>query len=108
MRFFRRRAAPERTLHPGIRLRISVPSGPLVEADSQHLYYVAKFGGEQSVCTPACLPGCDSHGWMCLIPGSEANFMTWAGDFGWVGDQDVKLRVEIKPVLLAADPYEEE
>jgi hypothetical protein len=53
--------------HPGIRLRISVPAGPLVDADSDHLYYVARFGGTGTACVPGCLPGCDLHGWCDLM-----------------------------------------
>jgi len=49
-----RRVRVPRT-HEGIRLRISVPEGPLIDADSDQLYYLAKFGG------------CDDGGWTDLL-----------------------------------------
>jgi hypothetical protein len=75
-------------LHIGIRLRISIPAGPILDADSDRLHYIAMYGNREP-CRPDCLPGCDRHGWYELIPGREMPF-TGAGD----------LKVEMRPVIL--------
>jgi len=82
-------------MHPGIRLRISNISGELVDADSDHLYYSAKFGNPVP-CGPDCLQSCDKHGWLELIPG--------AGEMTYLYDADMplpgRLKIEVKPVIL--------
>lgn len=91
MRLFRRHRCPPPAPAVGIRLRISGPAGPLVDATSEHLYYVAKFG-EVSTCGFSCLPGCSDHGWVDLMPATLGNPV---------------LRFEIKPVTFAV-PLDEE
>jgi hypothetical protein len=79
------------TTHTGIQLRISVPAGPILDADSDRLHWIAKLGGTGAPvgCTPACLPGCQEHGWYEIIPGCEMPFIG-AG----------VVRVEMRPVDL--------
>ena len=89
-------------MHPGIRLRISNINGKLVDTDSDHLYLSAKFGALEP-CAPDCLPGCDKHGWLELIPG--------AGQMEYVYPADnlapARIKVEIKPVILTSWPLED-
>lgn len=80
---------------PGIRLRLSWSSPTsgkqaIVDADSVHLYYIAKYGGYASVCSPRCLPGCQDHGWYQLYPEHDVELIL--GQHG--------LIVELKPVML--------
>jgi hypothetical protein len=77
--------------HPGIELRMSIPAGSILDADSDRLNFLVKPGGagRASNCPPACLPGCREHGWYEIIPGRDMPF-TGAGD----------LKVEIRPVEL--------
>lgn len=93
MKLFRRRK-PEtaRAWHPGIRLRISVPSGVVVEASSEQLYLNAIYGGRVP-CTPECPPDCDEHGWLDLIAGAKE-------DYGGSEFSTVPLKIEVKPVRL--------
>jgi hypothetical protein len=63
--------------YTGIRLRLSIPAGPILDADSDHLYYIARFSGTA--------PG----EWYEIIPGREMPFVG-AGD----------LKVEIMAVTL--------
>lgn len=90
--FWRKAAAATAPLgHTGIRLRIRTPHGPLVEADSDHLYWIAKYGGIiESRCEITCLPGCTEHGWYELFPGEG---------MGYAGSRD--LVVEMMPVRLS-------
>lgn len=91
--YIRNRIEPE--TYPGIRLRISVASGVVVDANSEHLYYSAKYGGPVEPCGPACPPDCDKHGWLDLIAG---------GDAGTTDFSTVPLKIAIKPVRLAEVP----
>lgn len=91
--------APARE-HIGIELRVRCPAGVLVLADSDRLYYIARFGSHSS---PAhgftCLPDCRIHGWYEMFPGTD---MTYVGS---------DLIIEMRPVRLAdppPDPGEEE
>jgi hypothetical protein len=99
IRLFRRRPEPEPPWYPGIRLRISTRDGVIVDAGSDHLYYSAKYGGPEP-CTPACLPGCEKHGWLNLVAGG--------GSLGMLSPvtqefSQVPLKIEIRPVRLG-DP----
>lgn len=95
MNLIRRRREPTREPPPGVRFRISTRDGVIVDADSLHLHVAAKYGkyGGVSSCTPACLPGCDKHGWFNLIAGEDAR--TVVEEFS-----TVPLKIEIKPVKL--------
>lgn len=62
--------------HTGIRLRISIPAGPILDADSDQLYFISRMSE-------------DGFGWHEIIPGREMPFIG-AGD----------LKVEIMPVML--------
>jgi hypothetical protein len=98
---WRRRQLPRLLYkHPGVRIRISVPTGKIVDADSLQLYYSARFGSaaENDPCTPECRPGCDTHGWSDLVGGM-------IGELGQAlpiepGFSTVPLRIQIKPVEL--------
>lgn len=61
--------------HPGIELRVSLPSGPLVEANSDQLYWIAKYGGA-------------GEGWYDLLD----YYASWRSSDG--------LAVEVRPVML--------
>jgi hypothetical protein len=50
-------------------------------------------------CDPACLPGCDKHGWLELIPGLEMPYQ-----FGPDEPRPCHLRIEIKSVMLSEAP----
>jgi hypothetical protein len=78
------RRRPKVLTHPGIRLRISVPAGAIVDADSDCLHFMARIGG-YTLCNPGCLPGCDDHEWLELIQETAG---------------DNRMRVEIKAVNL--------
>ena len=91
MRLLRRRETGPLT-YPGIRLRISVPSGVIVDVDSEHLHYSAKYGNAGEGCEPGCLPGCDKHGWLDLIAG---------GGMGTTEFSTVPLKIEVKPIRLS-------
>ncbi len=90
----RRASAPPP--RPGIRIRISTRDGVVVDADSEHLYYSAKFGGAPG-CDPGCLPGCDKHGWLNLVGGGpvgqQMGMPCPAGEFS-----AVPIKIEIKPI----------
>jgi hypothetical protein len=60
--------------HPGIRLQIVCPAGPLVDANSDHLYFVAKYGGRATECYISCPPNCREHGWYELFPGEGMTY----------------------------------
>lgn len=81
---------------PGVQFRISTPNGVIVEADSEHLHWIAKYGGLGEPCNPACLPGCQKHGWLDLIAGGGDGMACPAEEFS-----TVPLKIEIKPVRLA-------
>jgi hypothetical protein len=74
--------------HPGIQVRISIPAGPILEGDSDHLHWLAKYRGVDP-CPPSCLPSCREHGWSEIIPGQEMPLRSTEG-----------LRIEIRPVDL--------
>ncbi len=95
MLFRRRKHQPPPPLwHPGVRFRILTPDGLIVDADSDRLYYSAKYGGE--FCSPGCVPGCDEHGWLSLVGGGgDLGMLSPAGEFSVV-----PLKVEIRPVRL--------
>lgn len=83
--------------HIGIRLRIDSPAGPLLDVDSDHLYFVAKWGNPCGpACSFACLPGCTKHGWTNVFPGDN---IVYAGS---------DLTICVLPVILGgtigADP----
>lgn len=102
MLFRRRKRQPSPPLwYPGIELRISTPDGVIVDADSAHLYYSAKYGGPKP-CTPACLPGCYEHGWLNLVAGGGELV---GGELGMLSPAEeysaVPLKIEIRPVRLS-------
>lgn len=67
---------------PGILLRISTPDGVVVEADSWHLYFTARYSGA-------------GDGWLNLISAADPNYgpACPAEEFS-----TVPLKIEIKPV----------
>lgn len=74
-----RRPRPPVTWAPGIELRIRTPAGDLIRATSEHLYFVAKYGG-----------AADADGWFPLIPGPP--------DMPFVGFIDgAEFTVDIRP-----------
>lgn len=80
-----RRRAP----FPGIEVRISTVNGPLVLADSEQLYYAAKYSGAAAT----------ADGWFDLVAGSttdELGQLPPGGQFSVV-----PLRIEIRAVMLA-------
>lgn len=96
---FRRKPQPAQ-LHPGIRIRVSVPNGAILDTDSSHLHYSAMFAGP-AACDIDCLPGCDRHGWLNLVPGSPADSIGVpipGGEYS-----RVPMKIEIKPIMLAMD-----
>lgn len=102
MNLFRRRTPRHSRVlaAPRVRLRISTADGPVTDVTSDDLYYIARFA-DVAPCTPACLPGCDKHGWLNLIAGGCD---TLAGSFHGPGLQcpagefsTVPLKIEIKP-----------
>lgn len=95
MRLLRRKREPEPSWYPGVRFRISTINGVVVDADSGTLYYMAKLGGFDEPCTPACLPDCEKHGWMGLIAG---------GPDGGLEFSQVPLKIEIRPVMVRSTP----
>ena len=78
--------------HIGIELRISNINGELVRTDSEHLHWIAKYAGTATTCNLSCLPGCDRHGWLELIPGREM-------PYAYPDDMPVpaRLKIEIRP-----------
>jgi hypothetical protein len=77
---------------PGIRLRISVPSGVIIDLDSQELHHAALFGRHGCAsCRIDCPSGCDKHAWLDLIAG---------GDAGATEFSTVPLKIQVRPVML--------
>lgn len=90
LRFWRRKPKP--ATHIGIQLRISIPgAGPILEASSDHLYYIARYGGAPEPCRPDCLPDCKKHGWFDVLGGPDMRF---------VQADNPGLSIEIRPVNL--------
>jgi hypothetical protein len=89
--FFRLQPQPVVITYPGVIFRLSTPSGVVVQATSEHLYYSAKYAGT-SHCNPSCLADCDKHGWLNLISGG---FDGWAEEF-----TTVPVKIEIKPTQI--------
>jgi hypothetical protein len=76
--------------HPAVRLRIVTEHGPLVDVDSESLYYIARYGlRSRDECGLGCLPDCQAHGWVELFPGE-----------GMAYDGGRPLAVEVRPLKL--------
>ena len=77
--------------HTGIRLRLSIREGVLLEVDSDFAHHMALLRQRGPDCGPDCSPlcslGCDEHGWVDLLKGIKQG----------------AVKIEIKPVTLA-DP----
>lgn len=98
MRLIPRRHRAHRPF-PGILLRISTVNGPVVEADSQHLFYAARYGTEG--CTAACSDDCTVHGWFNLMAGGMDQLSTAFGLEPPSGEFSVvPLKIEIRPAWL--------
>lgn len=75
---------------PGVELRISNMNGTLVQATSERLYYIAKYGYT------------DDSAWLELIPGgSEPGSMYYAYDDCLAAPS--RLKIEIRPVRTSAE-----
>lgn len=79
-----RRRKPEPVIsreHTGIELRVDAPAGNLILANSDHLYYIARYGRGTSVM---------SGDWSEIFPGTGMSYN---------GSRD--LVISIRPVLLS-------
>jgi hypothetical protein len=79
--------------YPGVRFRISTLNGVVLDVDSADLYFAARYGGQDDGCTPACVPGCEKHGWTDLIAGGPDGAMEFTR---------VPLKIQVRPVMLSA------
>lgn len=80
-------------MHPGITLKIELNGQPLLLANSDALYLIARCTGPPQ-CTPACLPACTVHGWYQAM-----SFVTADGS---------DVSISLHPEMLAGPPGEDE
>lgn len=84
--------------HRGLELEIRFDrAGAILSTDSDRLYWAALRGDRANLCNVGCRPGCRRHGWLELL-----------GEPGAGLDDGDRLRVRVRPVLLADELDERE